>query len=79
MWCRSSYCAAGDESFPLTKPQKEEGFDLTQSKDKQRHLQARDGDNLLVPFQCDLYHFRNLTHRDPSHSDSNFRLMVAIR
>ena len=52
---------------------------MTQSKNKQRHLQARDGDYLLVPFQCDLCHFRNLTQRYPSHSDSDIRLVVVIR
>ena len=43
------------------------------------HLCARDGDHLLVPFQCDLCHFRNLTNRDPGQSVEYVRLIVAIR
>ena len=53
--------------FPLTKPQEDEGFDLTQSEDKLRHLSARNGNLLLVPFQCDFGQFRNLTNRDHGH------------
>jgi len=35
------------------------------SEDETRFIQARDGDFLLTPFQCDLCHFRNLMDRDP--------------
>ena len=79
MWCGKYYFAAEEESFPLTKLQEEEGFDLTQSEDRLRHLCARVGDHLLVPFQCDLCHFRNLTDRDPGQSVEDVRLIVAIR
>ena len=79
MWCGRCYCAAEEESFLLTKPQEDEGFDLTQSEDRLRHLCARDGDHLLVPFQCDLCHFRNLTDRDPGQLVENMRLIVATR
>ena len=79
MWCGRCYCAAAEESFPLTKPQEEEGFDLTQSEDKLRHLCARDGDHLLLPFQCDLCHFRNLTNRDPGQAAEDVKLIVSIR
>ena len=72
MWCGRCYCAAEEESFPLTKPQEEEGFDLTQSEDRLRHLCVRDGDHLLVPFQCDLCRFRNLTNGNPGHSVKDF-------
>ena len=79
MWCERCYCAAEEEIFPLTKPQDEEGFDLTQSEDRLRHLCARHGDHLLFPFQCDLCYFRNLTNRDPGQSVECVRLIVAIR
>ena len=59
--------------FPLTKSQEEEGFDLTQSEDKLRHICARDGNHLLVPFQCDLCHFRNLTNRDHGQTVENVK------
>jgi len=43
-------------------------------------LLARDGDNFLVPFQCDICHFRNMFTRDPHVDSSLDRLaLVAIR
>ena len=77
--CGSFYCAAEGKRFSLTKPQEEEGFDLTQSDSNQRYLKARDSDHLIVPFQCDLCHFRNLTQRNPGRSDTEIRLVVSIR
>ena len=78
MWCGICYYAAEDKIFSLTKPQEEEGFDFTQSEDKQRHLKARYGDNLMVPFQCNLCRFRDLTQRDLGLLDSDIRLVVSI-
>ena len=52
---------------------------MTQSDSKQRYLNARDSDHLMVPFQCDLCHFRNLTQRNPGRSDTDIRLVVSIR
>ena len=40
---------------------------------------ARDGDNILVPFQYDLCHFRNLVNRDPVRLDEDLRLIIGIR
>ena len=44
-----------------------------------RHLCARDGNYLLVPFQCDLCHFRDLTHRNPGQAVEDVKLIVSIR
>ena len=30
-----------------------------------RFLEARNGDHLMVPFQCELCHFRNVYEREP--------------
>ena len=60
-------------------PQEEEDFDLTQAGDKQRHLRDRDSDHLMVPFQCDLCHFRNIAQRDPGQSGADVKLIVSIR
>ena len=80
MWCGDYYCAASDESFPLIKAQEEEGFDLTQARDKQMHLRTRYGDHHnFVPFQFDLYHFRNLTNRYPAKSAADVKSVVSIR
>ena len=34
---------------------------------------------MLVPFQFDLCHFRNLIKRDPANSCENLRLIIEIR
>ena len=34
---------------------------------------------MLVPFQCDLCHFRNLVKRDPAKSDEDLCLIIGIR
>jgi hypothetical protein len=32
-------------------------------------MEARAGDHLIAPFQCDLCHFRNVYHRNPMSGD----------
>jgi hypothetical protein len=43
----------------------DDGVDQTQLGDELRFLRGRNGDHLMVPFQCDLCHFRNIMKRDP--------------
>ena len=38
---------------------------VIEEKEDNRYRKARPGDMLMVPFQCDLCHFRNITKRDP--------------
>ena len=49
-----------DDKYPIERPQEEDSFDLTVKEDRERYLIARDGDHLIVPFQCDTCNFRNL-------------------
>lgn len=45
-----------------------------------RYVQARNGDNLLTPFQCDTCHFRNLMGRNPENSlAQDLRILKCIR
>jgi hypothetical protein len=49
-------------------------------EDDTHYLQARNGDHLVTPFQCDLCHFRNLMHRDPEGGlPQDLRLLKMIR
>ena len=49
-------------------------------EDKTRFLVARDGDNLVFPFQCDLCWFRNLEKRSPKKTSiSDEMALVFIR
>lgn len=38
---------------------------MVEEREEDRFLRARSGDMLMVPFQCDLCHFRNIQKRDP--------------
>lgn len=41
---------------------------------------ARDGDNFMCPFQCDICHFHNIMNRDPGqHPSKDKLLLVGIR
>ena len=51
--------------YRIIQPQDEEGFDLSWEEDKTRYLVARNGHHLMIPFQCELCHFRNLKGTDP--------------
>jgi hypothetical protein len=46
----------------------EDGFENVIETDADRFKCGRDGDNLLVPFQCDVCHFRNIQRRNPEPS-----------
>lgn len=49
----------------MALPTKEDGLVSEEDLLSVRYLQARNGDNLVTPFQCDTCHFRNLYNRDP--------------
>ncbi len=51
--------------FTIVKPLDKDGVIMNNPDEEQCYVQARDGDNLVTPFQCDLCHFRNLMKCDP--------------
>lgn len=65
VWCGKCYKPLDQDEFPIAKPTDEDGVVSMDSEDQARFIQARDGDFLLTPFQCDLCHFRNLLDSDP--------------
>jgi hypothetical protein len=48
----------------------EDGDLLEDSDDVERLIVARAGDHLMVPFQCEACHFRNVMRQDPVRSSS---------
>ncbi len=53
---------------------------IRDEEDDQRFLTARDGDNLLTPFQCDVCHFTNIMGREPLEGlASDLRMIKCIR
>jgi hypothetical protein len=93
MWCGECYISDQEILFHVKQ---RESFDDRQKSDpdqeqlkrawgnKQRppneYLVGRDGDHLLVPFECDLCIFRKLRNHEPSkYSDMDKLLLAAIR
>jgi hypothetical protein len=64
-WCSDCYKPLGNKRFLIRTSVDDDGFKIERAGDDIRFLQARAGDNLLTPFQCDLCHFRNIMKRDP--------------
>jgi hypothetical protein len=76
---RQCYKALDNNEFPIAKPMDEDGVLMHDPEDDSRFLQARNGGNLVCPFQCDLCHFRNLMSRDPaSNLPQDVRLLKLI-
>jgi hypothetical protein len=58
----------------------EDGELLEEENDSLRFKEARAGDHLMVPFQCELCHFRNITLRDPEgHSARDNEVLDTVR
>lgn len=79
VWCGKLYVAAENEGYRIVKLQEEEDFELTSEKNRERNLNAGNGDHLMVSFQCDLCHFRNLNGKDPQRKSEDFLLLRTIR
>jgi hypothetical protein len=53
---------------------------VLEEKDKMRYLEAREGDHLITPFQCEICHVRNILGRDPQDNlASDVRLIKLLR
>jgi hypothetical protein len=60
------------------------GFGYNQIKaeaalDQDRYKKARDGDDFMICFQCDMRQFRNMQQRDPNETKEDAFLMLWIR
>jgi hypothetical protein len=55
-------------NFPVQRQYDEAGDELEETNGANRFLEARAGDLLMTPFQCERCHFRNILNRDPSPS-----------
>jgi hypothetical protein len=64
VWCGPCYTPIDNNEFPIALPTNEDGLVNEEEKWSKRYLEARNGDNLCTPFQCDTCHFRNLMHHE---------------
>jgi hypothetical protein len=51
--------------FPVQRQYDEAGEELKETNGANRFLEARTGDHLMTPFQCEVCHFKNILNRDP--------------
>jgi hypothetical protein len=70
-WCGGCYRPRTLISFFMNEPEDEDGFVWIKKGDKGRFRVARNGDNMITHFQCDLCCFRNIHKRNPTecHAD----------
>ncbi len=79
VWCGECYTPHPLDRFPIIAPRDESGFEWLQNdKDALRFCQARNGDHLITPFQCDWCLFRLLTHRIPQDSNRQDQFMMSV-
>lgn len=79
-WHGSCYKQRATDNYPRYQlPEEADGF-VDDPREAMKFKCARDGDNFLAPFQCDICHFRNLYQRDPSSDKApDMMCLVAIR
>jgi hypothetical protein len=64
-WCPPCLRGRGVIDFPVAAQYDDEGELITSEKEELRFREARTGDHMMTPFQCDVCHFRNIYLRDP--------------
>jgi hypothetical protein len=64
-WCGPCFKPLGVRNFPIRKKLDEDGELLEEEDEDIQFKQGRAGDHLMVPFQCELCHFRNVMNRNP--------------
>jgi hypothetical protein len=66
--------------FPIARPTDEDGLVTEEVVDSKCYCEARNGDNLVTPFQGDLCHFRNLMNQNPNKNlAQDLHIMKCIR
>ena len=79
-FCADCFAPLDDTPFPIKKTFDEEGLEIETGEEDRRFLCGRDGDHLMVPFQCDWCHFRNCFERSPNLEDPrDIKALVYIR
>jgi hypothetical protein len=65
--------------FYINEPEDEDGFVWTKKGDEKRFWVARNGDNLISHFQCDLCVFRNIHRLDPLECHADELALCCLR
>ena len=80
-WCGPCYKPLGTTPFYIHPLLDEDGIEIPEDDLGSRYMVGRDGDHYLVPFQCELCHFRNIQQRDPmaGHGKDEFLMDFIVR
>lgn len=78
VWCSRCYRDLGFISFPRQLPENDEGVLWHKKKDENHFLEARKGDMLCAPFQCDFCWFINLKGRLFNEKSAEDRLNISL-
>jgi hypothetical protein len=79
-WCGPCYIPLGIRDFPVRQKLDDDGEILEEADEATRFNVARAGDHMMVPFQCDLCHFRNIMMRDPeAETRTDWEILDMIR
>ena len=68
-WCEGCYRKHADDDFRVNIPLDDEGQPIRRGDDEHRFHYGRSGDHLMIMFQCDSCHVRNMLRREPRHPD----------
>jgi hypothetical protein len=70
----------GARQFPIKQKLDDDGKIMEDDDDDLRFKCSRPGDHLMIPFQCEVCHFRNIMQRDPNRrSASDLEIMDLMR
>ena len=77
-WCYDCYKARDLIKFSIQE--KVTDFDsFLKEEDGKRFMVARPGDNIVLPFQCDLCHFRNIKTRNSKPNTGDDVLLYYVK
>ena len=68
-WCSLCYKPIGGTKFPIRENHDDDGNILVDPTGSNRFKEDRNGDHLMVPFQCELCHFRKMFGQEPCRSN----------
>jgi hypothetical protein len=64
-WCGPCYKPTSHLKFPVKTQVDDDGKEILDPGEETQFVEARAGDHLMTPFQCDTCHFRNFMGRSP--------------
>ena len=77
-WCPECYDYEGKLEFHRRLPENNENVKWKKTRESNHFNQARPGDSVLAPFQCDDCCFSNLFLRDANRNSPGYQLILDL-